>query len=55
MSSIVLLNEPCVDQNVDAIVNAANKDLMCAERILLHRCKGLRLQSRINERSQTCI
>lgn len=27
MSSIVLLNESCVDQNVDAIVNAANKDL----------------------------
>lgn len=36
MSSIVLLNESCVDRNVDAIVNAANKDLMCAERILLH-------------------
>lgn len=27
MSSIVLLNESCVDQNVDAIVNAANKNL----------------------------
>ena len=27
MSSIVLLNESCVDQNVDAIVNAANNKL----------------------------
>ena len=27
MSSIVLLNESCVGQNVDAIVNAANKNL----------------------------
>lgn len=27
MSKIVLLNESCVDQNVDAIVNAANRNL----------------------------
>ncbi len=27
MSSIILLNESCVDQNVDAIVNAANNKL----------------------------
>ena len=27
MSNITLLNESCVDQNVDAIVNAANPDL----------------------------
>lgn len=27
MSKIILLNESCVDQNVDAIVNAANPDL----------------------------
>ena len=27
MSKIVLINESCVDQNVDAIVNAANKNL----------------------------
>ena len=27
MSKIVLLNKSCVDQNVDAIVNAANADL----------------------------
>lgn len=27
MSKIILLNESCVDQNVDAIVNAANRNL----------------------------
>ena len=27
MSKIILLNESCVDQNVDTIVNAANRNL----------------------------